>query len=131
MNRKFLRGEQGMTLIEIMVVIAIIGIVATLFTMNVMKRMEKAKINAAKAGIKSVEQVLEQYNLDNGEYPGGQEGISALGEGDYFKGNKVPKDPWNQDYIYMSPGPNGEEFVITSKGPDKKEGTDDDISSSD
>lgn len=128
--KKFLRhSTKGMTLIEIMVVITIIGLVATMFTMNVMSRMAKAKIKTTKTQIKAVEQVLEQYYLDEGKYPSTEEGLASLGEGDYFKGNKIPKDAWSQDYTYMSPGPDGEDFVIISKGPDKKEGTDDDISS--
>ena len=120
-----------MTLIEIMVVITIIGLVATMFTVNVMSRMKKAKIKTTKTQIKSIEQALEQYYLDEGQYPAGGEGLSSLTEGEYFKGGKVPVDAWKQEFGYISPGPEGEDFVVFSKGPDKKEGTDDDLSSSD
>lgn len=126
--KRFAPGTKGMTLIEIMVVITIIGLVATMFTVNVMGRMKKAKIKTAGTQIKSIEQALEQYYLDEGEYPSSEDGLGALA--DLFKGGKVPKDAWKKDFVYMSPGPDGEDFVVISPGPDGKEGTDDDIKSS-
>lgn len=123
---KKLLGRSGMTLVEIMVVISIIGLVMAMVTVNVMKRFEKAKIQTTHTQIKAFEQALEQYFMDNGSYPSGEQGLSTL-QGEYLK--KVPKDPWKKDYVYTSPGAEGSPYEIMSYGPDKQEGTDDDIKS--
>lgn len=127
MIKKFLKSATGMTLVEIMVVISIIGLVMAMVTVNVMKRFEKAKIQTTQTQIKALEQALEQYYLDNSEYPSTDQGLEALAAGDYVK--KVPKDPWKRNYSYTSPGTEGNPFEIMSAGPDKQEGTDDDIKS--
>lgn len=120
-------SQKGMTLVEIMVVIAIIGLVMALVGVNVMKRFEKAKGQTAKAQIKSIEQALDQYYLDNGGYPSTEQGLKALADGEYMK--KIPKDPWKHDFDYTSPGTEGNPYEIVSAGPDKQGGTDDDIKS--
>lgn len=128
MIKKFLlRSTKGMTLVEIMVVISIIGLVMAMVTVNVMKRFEKAKVQTTQTQMKALEQALEQYYLDNGAYPSTDQGLEALASGEYVK--KVPKDPWKRGYSYTSPGTEGNPFEITSAGPDKQEGTDDDIKS--
>ncbi len=134
-------NNRGMTLIEIMVVVAIIGLVMAMVTVNVMSRFAKAKVDTARTQAKALEQSLEQYYLDNGSYPSTEQGLSALVEapggakrfqpGGYLKGGKVPKDPWGHEYDYISPGATGQPFEISSKGPDGQEGTDDDIKSTD
>ena len=127
-----------MTLIEIMVVITILGLIATIVTVNVMGRLEKARHDTTVTQIMSVEQALEQYRLDNGGYPTTEQGLQSLvtapsfgktasrfpSEG-YLK--KVPKDAWGEEFLYSSPGVNGHPVEIVSRGPDKTEGTDDDI----
>ncbi|MDO8527619.1 MAG: type II secretion system major pseudopilin GspG [Deltaproteobacteria bacterium] len=137
-------NNKGMTLIEIMVVITIMGVIAAMVTVNVMGNLEKAKIKTAATLMKSVEQALETYHLDNGGYPSTDQGLSALvdsgggGSGDakrfqpggYLKGGKIPKDPWGKELSYISPGSQGQPYEIISSGPDKQEGTDDDIKSS-
>ncbi|MBI4125023.1 MAG: type II secretion system major pseudopilin GspG [Deltaproteobacteria bacterium] len=127
MIKKLLNGTAGMTLIEIMVAISIMVLVMGIVGVNVMKRFEKAKIQTTQTQIKSLEQALEQYYLDNGDYPTTDQGLEALASGDYVK--KVPKDPWKRNYAYTSPGVEGNPFEITSAGPDKQEGTEDDIKS--
>ena len=121
------KSERGMTLIEIMVVIAIIGLIGTVAIVNIMKQFEKAKVKTAKTQIKAVEQAVEQYYLDNSRYPTTEEGLNALAAGEYLK--KAPKDPWKKDFSYTSPGADGSPFEIKSAGPDKQEGTEDDIKS--
>lgn len=116
-----------MTLVEIMVVVAIIGLIATTAIVNIMKQFERAKVKTAKTQMKSFEQAIEQYYLDNGNYPSTEQGLGALAEGEYIK--KVPKDPWKKDYSYSSPGQQGNPYEISSAGPDKQEGTEDDIKS--
>jgi len=135
--KEWLKGTKGMTLIEIMVVIAIIGLIATMAVINIMGRFEKAKMDTARTQVKALEQALEQYYLDNSSYPSSEEGLKGLVEapsgakrfqpGGYIK--KVPEDPWGQEYSYVSPGGQGHPFEISSNGPDRQEGTDDDIKS--
>lgn len=127
MIKKFLKQNGGMTLVEIMVVISIIGLVMAMVTINVMKRFEKAKIQTTRTQIKALEQALEQYYLDNGNYPSTEQGLSTLADGEYLK--RLPKDAWKRDYNYVSPGTEGNPFEISSAGPDKQEGTEDDIKS--
>lgn len=122
---KTLNNQRGFTLIEIMVVVVIMGLLATLVTVNLLDNADKAKIVKAKADIKSIENALELYKLDQGRYPTTQEGIKSLtqkGEGHeaYIKGN-VPKDPWGKEYVYLSPGSRNE-FDIVSYGADGEPG---------
>ena len=124
-----------MTLIEIMVVITILGLIATVVTVNVLDRLDEAKVSTAKTQIKSLEQALDQFRRDNGYYPSTEQGLQALIEKPsigrvpkryppkgYMKGSKVPQDPWSCDYVYSSPGTRGNDYEITSLGSDCQEG---------
>ena len=138
--KKILSGARGMTLIEIMVVLAIMGIIMALVGTGVMSRLAAAKVQAAMAQMKMFEDSLEHYYLDNDTYPSTEQGLEALAkrpsmgrvpksfpQGGYIK--SVPKDPWGEEYRYYSPGLQGHEYEIYSNGKDKQEGTDDDVSS--
>lgn len=127
-----MRHEAGFTLIEIMVVIAIIGILATLIVPNIMGRPDEARITAAKHDVGSINQALKLYRLDIGRYPTTEQGLRALVEkpsaepipqnwktGGYL--SQVPKDPWGNIYTYSNPGTRGEIDVI-SYGADGKPG---------
>jgi general secretion pathway protein G len=143
--KKWLRNVKGMTLIEIMVVITILGLIATVVTVNVLDRLDEAKVSTAKTQIKSLEEALDQYRRDNGVYPSTEQGLQALVEKPtigripkrypskgYIKGDKVPNDPWDCEYKYYSPGIQGHEYEIYSLGRDCQEGgeeTDADIPS--
>lgn len=124
--------EAGFTLIEIMVVIAIIGILATLIVPNIMGRPDEARITAAKHDVGTINQALKLYRLDIGRYPTTEQGLKALVErptsepipqnwktGGYL--SSVPKDPWGNAYYYSNPGARGEIDVI-SYGADGKPG---------
>ena len=129
-----------------MAVIVILGILATLIMPRIFGRIEQAKITSAKLQIKNFEAALKLFYLDNGFYPSTEQGLRALiekpttgripkkwREGGYLEKKKIPKDPWGNDYIYLSPGRHGEEYEIISYGRDGKEGRegpDADISSS-
>ncbi|MCM8784845.1 MAG: type II secretion system major pseudopilin GspG [Candidatus Omnitrophica bacterium] len=138
--------KKGFTFIELMVVIIILGLLTMLVFPSFLKRVEDAKITAAKVQIKSLESGLKLFYLDNGFYPSTEQGLKALiekptsgripqkwREGGYLDKPSIPKDPWNNDYVYLSPGRNGEDYEIISYGRDGKEGgegADADISSS-
>ncbi|RKY31167.1 MAG: type II secretion system protein GspG [Candidatus Omnitrophota bacterium] len=138
--------KRGFTFIELMAVIVILGILATLIMPRIFGRIEQAKITSAKLQIKNFEAALKLFYLDNGFYPSTEQGLRALiekpttgripkkwREGGYLEKKKIPKDPWGNDYIYLSPGRHGEEYEIISYGRDGKEGgegPDADISSS-
>ena len=133
---------RGFTLIELMVVIVILGILAGLIVPRIMSRPGEAKQMKAKIQIESLETALKLYKLDNGAYPTTDQGLQALvtppetgnvpknwKSGGYLEKGKVPKDPWGNDFIYLSPGVNGE-YDITSYGGDgvpEGEGEDKDI----
>jgi general secretion pathway protein G len=118
-------AQRGMTLLEIMVVIAIIGIVATAIGYGVVGYLNKAKIDACKAQLRTIANVLDIYGAES-EYPSG---LSVLTEGANAPlKEKQLKDPWQQEIIYNYPSTNSDKrFDLCSKGPDRREGTEDDI----
>ena len=126
------RTQGGFTLIEIMVVVVILGILAALVVPQVMSRPEQAKVTVAKGDIKAVAAALDMYKLDNFAYPSTQQGLEALvtkptgnpqpknwNRDGYLK--RLPKDPWGNDYQYLSPGTRGQ-FDLYSFGADGKPG---------
>jgi general secretion pathway protein G len=134
-SRKFI-NRGGFTLIELMVVMVILGILATMIVPRIMDRPEEARRVKAAVDIQSIEQALKMYNLDNGGYPATEQGLQALveppsvgrlakkwREGGYFDKGRVPKDPWGNEYIYISPGSHGD-FDLFSYGADGEPGGD-------
>jgi len=130
-------SNRGFTLIELMVVIVILGILAGLIVPRIMGRPEQAKQLKAKIQIESLETAIKLYKLDNGMYPGTEQGLQALidqpetgavpkkwRKGGYLEKGKLPKDPWGYDFIYLSPGVHGE-FDIISYGADGVPGGED------
>jgi general secretion pathway protein G len=121
---------RGMTLIEILVVLVLIGVVLGIVGGNFIGRGEKAKADAAKIEIGQIGQSLDLYKLETGRYPTTQEGLQALisaptgvtnWNGPYWKRSTLPKDPWGNDYRYVSPGQAGA-YDIVSYGADGREG---------
>ena len=127
LSKKLLaEGQKGMTLIEIMVVIAIIGIVAGAVGFGVTRYFAQAKIDACKAQIDNIANHLEMYLYENDEYPGGLQELAKKEKGKrkaILKKSQL-KDPWKKKLIYDIVD---EGFKLCSGGPDKKEGSDDDI----
>jgi general secretion pathway protein G len=113
--KKIQRTQSGFTLLEIMVVVAIIGLLAAMIVPNVIGQGEQAKVDIAKTNMSRVVQQLDMYKFNNGTYPSTEEGINALversasarkwPEGGYLP--SVPEDPWGNEYVYISPGVDG------------------------
>lgn len=126
--------QAGFTLIEVMVVVVILGILAAILVPKVMDRPDQARKIKAKQDIRALEAALNLYKLDNFVYPTTDQGLEALvekpsspeppnwKEGGYV--DRLPKDPWNQDYLYLSPGENGS-IDIFSTGADQQPSDDD------
>ncbi|MBW1789899.1 MAG: type II secretion system major pseudopilin GspG [Deltaproteobacteria bacterium] len=123
-------SARGFTLIELMVVIVILGVLAGLIVPRIMGRPEEAKQTKARIQMESLETALKLYKLDNGTYPSTEQGLEALVEpptvgelprawrqGGYLEKGKIPKDPWRNPYIYLSPGIHGD-FDLVSYGSD-------------
>ena len=123
-------SEQGFTLVEMLVVIAIIGLIMGLIGPRVLNYLSESKVKAAKIQMQSFASALDLFNLDVGRYPSTAEGLTALvrptaglaaWNGPYLKGNIVPNDPWNNPYVYRAPGEHGA-YDIVSYGADGQEG---------
>jgi len=139
-----IRSMRGFTLIELMVVIVILGILAGLIVPRIMGRPEEAKQLKAKLTIESLETSLRLYKLDNGAYPTTEQGLQALverpdtgnvpkgwREGGYIEKSRVPLDPWDNEFVYLSPGVHGDYDIISygGDGVPGGEGKDMDINS--
>lgn len=123
----------GFTLIEIMIVVVILGVLAALVVPNMLGQATEARRTAAASDIRTIANALDMYKLDNFSYPSTNQGLQALvskpsgypeasnwRQSGYLK--KLPKDPWGNEYQYISPGSGGA-FDLLSLGADgKREG---------
>ncbi len=119
-KRGIAKGEEGFSLVELMVVIVILGLLATIVIINVMPAADRAANTKARADIATLEQAIEMYRLDHLTYPPAAEGLQALTAGRYIR--RLPDDPWGNPYRYTVPGADGQSFQISSWGADGREG---------
>ncbi len=123
-------ARRGMTLIEILVVVAILGMLATAVTVTVLDQFEDAKGERARMDIAAITQGLSAYYIKMGKYPSTGDGLSSLvnpPKGSPLLG-EVPRDPWDNEYNYAYPGTrNAKGFDIWSSGKDGQSGSDDDV----
>lgn len=123
------RSQRGFTLIEVMIVVAILGVLATLVVVQVGGQTDTANATAARSDLQAISQALDLYKLDNFRYPTTDQGLGALvnkpdkarnwPSGGYLK--KEPHDPWQTPYVYISPGVDGP-YDLYSYGADGAEG---------
>ncbi len=137
-----MKNQRGFTLIELVVVIAIIGILAGVVVTKMANRPGDARVVAAKADISTLGNALKIYQVDNFTYPTSDQGLAALVSkpdlppvpkhykaGGYIE--KLPKDPWGNDYVYLSPGQHGayDLYSLGADGASGGEGENADITS--
>jgi general secretion pathway protein G len=129
-RRRQRRGEEGFTLVEMLVVITIIGMIMALVGPRVLNYLSESRVKAAKIQIQSFSSALDLFYLDAGRFPTGSEGLSALvrpvsgvssWNGPYLKGGNVPNDPWGNPYVYKQPAERAP-YEIRSFGSDGQEG---------
>ena len=124
--------KKGFTLLELLIVIVILGLLVSLVSINFLPTLSNAYVEVAKQDIARLQQALVMFKISEGSYPTQEQGLSSLKEnpgnlkkpGKYPSGgyiNKLPKDPWGNDYIYIYPGQYGE-FDIISLGADGQPG---------
>ena len=119
----------GFTLIELMVVLVILGILAVTVAPKILNRPSEARQLKAKMTIETLQTALDLYKLDIGSYPTTSQGLEALvskpesgsgvdrwREGGYLKKDKVPKDPWGNEFIYLCPGVHGDCDIVSYGG---------------
>lgn len=126
--------DRGFSLMELMVVIAILGILSTLVVRNVIPMIGRAKVNTAKSDIATLKDAVQHYLMNNNKLPDSLDALIAPdpknGNGSYIEQEETPRDPWDNEYQYIKEGSN--KFEIKSYGADGLEGgegDDEDISS--
>jgi len=129
-RQRLRRLSGGFTLVELLVVLAILGLLAAIATPQVLKHLSGAKTKTAALEIKNLSTALEMFHIDTGRFPTQQEGLEALvrpvpgverWNGPYLQKPTIPTDPWGSPYLYRYPGQHGD-FDLYSLGADKAEG---------
>lgn len=141
-ERRHSHQRGGFTLVELLVVLAILVLLISMVGPRILGSKQKADVSAAKTQLGMLQSALESYVVDMRQYPETETGLIALIEdpakddekkskwdGPYLKKTQVPKDPWGNDYQYAFPGTHGnkKEPDLWSFGPDGQDNTEDDI----
>lgn len=130
------RHRRGFTFIEIMLVVVIIGILMAVAVPQMTGKSQKARVTATRQSLQNIATALQMFEVTAGRFPTTQEGIVSLVErpsgldqdewdGPYLK--EMPLDAWKQEFVYRSPGEQNEDYDLMSKGPDRQENTEDDL----
>jgi len=120
-----LHAESGLTLVEIIIVIAILGTLMAILAGSLFGAQDEANVDMTRIQMSQVDQGLQMYVAKHsGKYPSTSDGLAAAKK--YFKGSEVPKDAWGNDFIYYSPGTHGDHpYELISLGKDGQEGGED------
>jgi len=117
------------TLIELMIVVVILGILATIVMPRILNRPEQARRAKAKIDIRNIQSALALFKTDTGRFPSTSQGLQALVSDPGIRGynpdaylDKVPLDPWGNNYIYISPGIHSRDYDLESYGKDGEDG---------
>ncbi|MEJ2156306.1 MAG: type II secretion system major pseudopilin GspG [Desulfobacteraceae bacterium] len=137
MKNAKIENNKGFTLIELLVVILILGLLAGIVGPRLFGHTDKAKQTKARVQIENLSAALKMYKIDNGRFPTTEQGLDALvnepqggdapkkwKKGGYLAKKQIPKDPWDNEYVYLSPGTH-DDFDITSYGADGTAGGED------
>lgn len=129
-KRKKICVSSGFTLLELLVVVAIIGLLAAYVGPRYVSQLNKSEVTAARTQVEAIARALESYRLDNGVYPSAEVGLRALvsrptnqprWNGPYLQ-KEVPLDPWGHAYVYRPVAGNGRDFELLSLGRDGRPG---------
>jgi len=116
----------GFTLVELLVVVAIIALLSTFVAPRLFRQVEKSEAQLAKAQVDALQKALDAYRIDTGRYPSSAQGLAALSvqpadeprwAGPYLQ-KAAPPDPWGRGYQYRSPGEHGRDYELQSLGKD-------------
>ena len=121
------RDDEGFTLLELLVVLAILGLLAAIVAPQVLKYLGTSRTQTAKVQIENISAAVEHFDLDAGRYPSQEEGLDALvhapatapdWKGPYLQRPSAVVDPWGRKYLYRVPGQHGGDFDVWSYGSD-------------
>ena len=128
-------SRRGFTLIEMIVVLAIISVLVSVVGVGSYSYVQRSRVVSTRLNMKNLETALMAYLTDNGDVPNRRQGLEALVrktsvppvpenflEGGYLDGLQVPRDGWDRDFAYIVPGPEGKPFMLVSYGKDGEEG---------
>ncbi len=126
--------QHGFTLVELLVVLVVLGLLISIVAPRAIGYLSGARSDTARIQMETFASALDLYRLDMRKYPTAEAGLNALvtapagatrWRGPYLNKSELPLDPWDNPYIYQSPGPGGKPYRMLSHGADGKEGGED------